>query len=112
MRTSQEKSSGCAKRWAESSASCAPSACLRRAPTGAPERALAEPTPRTLTGLDRAVDVMVEMKNASEVCVGLAYSAVLLRDKGLAAEVAAIEDGTDEMHHELERWTLRAALEG
>jgi uncharacterized protein with PhoU and TrkA domain len=36
----------------------------------------------------------------------------LLRDKGLAAEVGAIEDGTDEMHHELERWTLRAAQEG
>jgi uncharacterized protein with PhoU and TrkA domain len=44
--------------------------------------------------------------------VGLAYSAILFRDKGLAAEVGAIEDATDEMHHELERWVLRSAAEG
>jgi uncharacterized protein with PhoU and TrkA domain len=85
---------------------------LLRRLAGAPERPELEPAPRTLTGLDRAVDVLVEMKNASEVCVGLAYSAVLLRDKGLATEVGAIEDSTDEMHHELERWTLRAVQEG
>lgn len=85
---------------------------LLRELAGAPPRNLGEPAARTLTGLDRAVDVMVEMKNASEVAVGLAYSAVLLRDKGLAAEVAAIEDATDEMHHELERWVLRAVQEG
>jgi len=51
------------------------------------------------------------MKNASEVAVGLAYSAILFRDKGLAAEVSSIEDATDEMHHELERWALRAVRE-
>jgi uncharacterized protein with PhoU and TrkA domain len=52
------------------------------------------------------------MKNSSEVAVGLAYSAILLRDKGLAAEVGSIEDETDEMHHELERWAMRAVQEG
>ena len=85
---------------------------LLRELAGAPPRNLGEPVSRTLTGLDRAVDVMVEMKNASEVAVGLAYSAVLLHDKGLAAEVGAIEDATDEMHHELERWVLRSVQEG
>jgi len=85
---------------------------LLRELAGAPPRQLAEPAERSLTGIDRAVDLLVEMKNASEVAVGLAYSAVLLRDKGLAAEVAAIEDSTDEMHHDLERWVLRAVTEG
>lgn len=84
---------------------------LVRELAGAPPRHLREPAQRTLTGLDRAVDLLIEMKNASEVAVGLAYSAILFRDKGLAAEVSAIEDSTDEMHHELERWALRAVRE-
>jgi uncharacterized protein with PhoU and TrkA domain len=85
---------------------------LLRELAGAPRRNLREPAPRTLTGLDRAVDLLVKMKNESEVAVGLSYSTVLFRDKGLAAEVDAIEDSTDEMHHELERWVLRAVQEG
>lgn len=39
----------------------------------------------TFTDLDRAVDTLVEMKNISEVAVGLAYSALVFRDQGLAA---------------------------
>ena len=85
---------------------------LVRELAGAPPRHLSEPAAKTLTGLDRAVDLLVEMKDASEVAVGLAYSAVMLRDKGLAAEVSAIEDATDDMHHDLERWVLRAVQEG
>jgi uncharacterized protein with PhoU and TrkA domain len=85
---------------------------LVRELAGAPRRDLREPVEKTLTGLDRAVDLLVEMKNASEVAVGLAYSAILFHDKGLAAEVSSIEDSTDEMHHELERWVLRAVREG
>lgn len=85
---------------------------LLRELAGAAPRQVVEPAARSLTGLDRAVDLLVEMKNASEVAVGLAYSAVIVRDKGLAAEVSAIEDSTDEMHHDLERWVLRAVNEG
>jgi uncharacterized protein with PhoU and TrkA domain len=85
---------------------------LVRELAGAPRRDLREPVEKTLTGLDRAVDLLVEMKDASEVAVGLAYSAILFHDKGLAAEVSSIEDSTDEMHHELERWVLRAVGEG
>ncbi len=84
---------------------------LVRALAGAPLRNLPTPAPRTLKGIDRAVDLVVEMKNATEVAVGLAYSAILFHDKGLAAEVSAIEDATDAMHHELERWVLRATGE-
>ncbi|MFN0092969.1 MAG: potassium channel family protein [Acidimicrobiales bacterium] len=62
-----------------------------------------------LTDLGRAVDVLVEMKNVSEVAVGLAYSALVLRDQGLAAEVGHLEDRLDEMRDRLELWVLRAA---
>ena len=51
------------------------------------------------------------MKNISEVAVGLAYSALVLRDQGLAAEVNHLEDRLDEMKEVLEVWVLRAAQE-
>ena len=79
---------------------------------GAPSRELPEPPERgKLSHLDRAVDLVVELKNVSEVAVGLAYSAILLRDVSLAAEVSAIEDQSDELFHQLEGWVLRAAAE-
>jgi uncharacterized protein with PhoU and TrkA domain len=64
-----------------------------------------------VTDLDRAVDVLVEMKNVSEVAVGLAYSAVLFKDPGLAAEVSSLEDRLDEMKERLEVWVLRSAAD-
>jgi len=69
------------------------------------------PEDGTLSDLDRAVDVLVEMKNISEVAVGLAYSALVLRDAGLAAEVRHLEDRLDEMKDRLEVWVLRAGAE-
>ena len=66
------------------------------------------PEDGTLSDLDRAVDVLVEMKNISEVAVGLAYSALVFRDLGLAAEVRHLEDRLDEMKDRLELWVLRA----
>jgi uncharacterized protein with PhoU and TrkA domain len=68
--------------------------------------------PATLTDLDRAVDVLVEMKNLSETAVGLAYSALVLRDTVLAAEVRHLEDRLDEMNDRLQLWVLRAASTG
>ena len=59
------------------------------------------PEDGTVTDLDRAVDVLVEMKNISETAVGLAYSALVLRDQGLAAEVRHLEDRLDEMKDRL-----------
>ena len=64
-----------------------------------------------ITDLDRAVDVLVEMKNISEVAVGLAYSALLFSDQGLAAEVVHLEDRLDEMKERLEVWVLRGAAD-
>jgi len=65
----------------------------------------------TLTDLDRAVDVLVEMKNVSEVAVGLAYSALVFRDQGLAAEVRHLAGRLDEMKDRLELWVLRSAAD-
>ena len=62
-----------------------------------------------ISDLDRAVDVLVEMKDLSEASVGLAYSALVLNDRGLAAEVRHLEVRLDEMNHQLELWVLRAA---
>lgn len=79
---------------------------LAAAPTWDPPSA---PTAGALTDLDRAVDVLVEMKNISEVAVGLAYSALALRDVGLAAEVRHLAERLDEMKDHLQLWVLRAA---
>ncbi len=59
--------------------------------------------------LDRAVDLVVELKQVSEVAVGLAYAAILLDEPALAHEVGAIEATSDRLFHDLERWVLRAA---
>ncbi|MEI2698150.1 MAG: TrkA C-terminal domain-containing protein [Microthrixaceae bacterium] len=67
------------------------------------------PDSRVLSDLDRAVDVLVEMKNISETAVGLAYSALALRDSGLAAEVRHLSERLDEMKDHLQLWVLRAA---
>lgn len=64
-----------------------------------------------LTNLDRAVDILVEMKNVTEVAVGMAYSAVLYADRGLAREVSALEDRCDDLYNDLQHWVLRAARE-
>lgn len=61
------------------------------------------------TDLDRAVDVLVTMKDTSMACVGLAWSALVLGDPGLAAEVSHLEARLDEMGEQLEEWVLRAA---
>ncbi|MEA2931818.1 MAG: hypothetical protein QOI56_603 [Actinomycetota bacterium] len=81
---------------------------LAGAPAWEPPQAPEEPA---VSDLDRAIDVLVEMKNISEVAVGLAYSALVLRDQGLAAEVNHLEDRLDEMMERLELWVLRAAQE-
>lgn len=79
---------------------------LAAAPTWEPP---APATSGALTELDRAVDVLVEMKNISEAAVGLAYSALALRDDGLASEVLHLAERLDEMKDHLQLWVLRAA---
>jgi uncharacterized protein with PhoU and TrkA domain len=85
---------------------------LLRAKTGAPplpEPGQADTVP--LSELDRAVDILVEMKNSAEVAVGLAYSALLLAEPALAAEVTTLESRSDTLQDELESWVLRASYE-
>ena len=85
---------------------------LVRGMAGAKALGLASPPVQgKLTDLDRAVDILIEMKNAAEASVGLAYSAVLFDDTGLASEVSGIEDTCDSLYHDLQHWVLRAARE-
>lgn len=81
---------------------------LAGAPEWRPAQVAEDPA---ITDLDRAVDVLVEMKNVSDAAVGLAYSALLFADQGLAAEVTKLEDRLDEMREQLELWVLRASAE-
>jgi uncharacterized protein with PhoU and TrkA domain len=84
---------------------------IRELAGAAPVASAPEPAQNSsqLSELERAVDIVIEMKNLSEVAVGLAYSALLYYDAGLAREVVAIEDEMDEMRYRLERWVLLAA---
>jgi uncharacterized protein with PhoU and TrkA domain len=85
---------------------------LVRVKAGGTPMGLQQPEdPKRLSDLDRAVDILVEMKNAAETAVGLAYSAVLFDDSGLASEVSGIEDLCDGLYHDLQHWVLRAARE-
>jgi uncharacterized protein with PhoU and TrkA domain len=81
---------------------------LAGAPEWRPPTVVEDPA---ITDLDRAVDVLVEMKNVSEVAIGLAYSALLFNDQSLAAEVSHLEDRLDEMRERLEVWVLRSAAD-
>lgn len=71
----------------------------------------APPEDPWITDLDRAMDVLVEMKNLSEVAVDLAYSTLVLGDIGLAAQVRHLEGRLDDMNDRLELWVLRAAAD-
>jgi uncharacterized protein with PhoU and TrkA domain len=82
---------------------------LRRLAGAPPYEPPTPPEDAAPSDLDRAVDTLVEMKNVSEVAVGLAYSALVLRDPGLAAEVSHLEDRLDDMKERLEVWVLRSA---
>jgi uncharacterized protein with PhoU and TrkA domain len=68
-------------------------------------------TSPVVTDLDRAVDTLVEMKNLSETAIGLAYSALVLRDHALAREVRSLEERLAEMKASLQTWVLRAAAD-
>jgi uncharacterized protein with PhoU and TrkA domain len=64
-----------------------------------------------LSELDRAVDILIELKDLAEAAVGLAYSSLLFNNRSLAAEVGALEARSDTLLDELESWVLRAAPE-
>jgi uncharacterized protein with PhoU and TrkA domain len=59
--------------------------------------------------LDRAVRLIVEMKNISELAVGLAYTSLLFDSKEVAYEVAALDSRIHDMRYQLDLWVLVAA---
>ncbi|HIP63614.1 MAG TPA: potassium channel protein, partial [Archaeoglobus profundus] len=58
--------------------------------------------------LDKAVDILIEMKNLSELAVDLSYSSVLYYSEELAQEVAYLEDKIDIMKYDLQHWVLKS----
>jgi len=59
--------------------------------------------------LDRAVALMIEMKNLSELAVGLAYTALLFTNEDLAQEVVNLEGQMEDMRYQFDLWVLEAA---
>lgn len=65
-----------------------------------------------MEGLEEAVDLLVELKNAAEAAVGLGYSSLLFNDQALALEVSQLESRSDQIHEQFEAWVLRVAASG
>jgi uncharacterized protein with PhoU and TrkA domain len=85
---------------------------LLRGLAGAPSMPTApESDAPALSELDRAVDILVEMKDLAEAAVGLAYSSILFNNRSLAGEVGVLEARSDQLEDQLESWVLRAAPE-
>jgi uncharacterized protein with PhoU and TrkA domain len=85
---------------------------LLRELAGAPPMPMAPATDvPALSELDRAVDILVEMKDLAEAAVGLAYSSILFNNRSLAGEVGVLEGRSDQLEDQLESWVLRAAPE-
>lgn len=59
--------------------------------------------------LDRAVDLLIEMKNLSELAVDLSYSALIYGNEDIAYEVAHLEERIDNMKFEIEKLILESS---
>ena len=55
-------------------------------------------------------DILIEMKNLSELMVDLAYSAVLFNSKNAAKEVLKLENKVNSLNYEIKKQSLVAAL--
>lgn len=58
----------------------------------------------------KIVDMMVELKDTSELMLDLAYSSILLNSKELAEEVQALEEHVDKLHTDFELLVLSAGV--
>jgi uncharacterized protein with PhoU and TrkA domain len=77
---------------------------------GAEEYLRREPrTTGVVDDIDRAVELLIEMKNISELCVGLAYTSLLFNNKEVANEVVVLDAAMDDMRYDLDLWVLGAA---
>ncbi len=77
--------------------------------TGVKKDVLQEPKEIELRELDTAVDMLIEMKNLSELSVDLAYSSLLYNNFDVALEASRIEEKIDNMKFEVERLVLDCA---
>lgn len=62
-------------------------------------------------GVQKAVRLLIDMKDASELSVGLAYSSFLFNDKNLAAVVDSIDEKMSRKRERVETWVLDSAFE-
>ncbi|RLI84633.1 MAG: potassium channel protein [Archaeoglobales archaeon] len=60
-------------------------------------------------GLDKAIDIIADMKNLSELAVDLSYSSILYHNEDIAQEVAYLEERIDNMKFDLQFWVLRCS---
>ncbi|MFQ6073824.1 MAG: potassium channel family protein [Candidatus Bathyarchaeia archaeon] len=58
----------------------------------------------------KIVDMLVELKDTSELMLDLAYSSILLNSKELAEEVQALEEHVDKLHTDFELLVLSAGI--
>lgn len=65
-----------------------------------------------LLSLEDIEDLVIEMKNNSELAVDLAYSSLLYESEDIAEEVAEIEEIIDTLHRRLQRSALTSLRRG
>lgn len=58
----------------------------------------------------KIIDMLVELKDTSELMLDLAYSSILLNSKELAEEVQALEEHVDKLHTDFELLVLSAGV--
>lgn len=59
--------------------------------------------------IDRAVRLIIKMKDLSELAVGLAYTALLFDNREVADEVVSLKEKMANMRYQLDLWVLEAA---
>jgi uncharacterized protein with PhoU and TrkA domain len=60
--------------------------------------------------LDKAVDVLIDMKNMSELAVDLSYSSLLYYNEEIAQEVVYLEEKIDNMKYDLQHRVLKSSM--
>ncbi|RUM34213.1 MAG: potassium channel protein [Archaeoglobus sp.] len=72
------------------------------------ERKIEEFEPKLEENLEKAVELLVEMKNLSELAVDLSYLSLLYRDEKIAQEASYIEEKVDNMKYEVQLLVLKS----
>jgi uncharacterized protein with PhoU and TrkA domain len=69
---------------------------------------------KTMTGersFKKIIDMLVELKDTSELMIDLAYSSILFNSKELAQEVQMLEEHMDNLHTEFELFVLTRCIQ-